>query len=230
MKIQLRIKTIMVFVGVWAILNAIAAWMIRSDPRAIPQHEAGPLFLGMNLAFAFFALIILYSEALNRYTKRGKASDPIRTQRGDDSGGKVLDAIVGFILIFLLIVFYYNTRFFIKHHIDHMSIFVVALVASIVVIACNGILRMRMRRDWSAASLAQLTCRILIIAWIMGSFFTLTLYKPGLMGWGLNPWFPVPPSLLFVTLVTLVLQGAWAASIRSGEHEAGKKTGGRSRK
>lgn len=224
MKLQFNIKTLMLVVAIWAIPNALFVWMVRSNPRAFPQAEQ--FFFGINVALVFFALSVVYAEVLHRYTTRGKSTAQIRAQWAN-AGKNAPSLFVFEALLLLSIAFWYFNRFFRTHGLHYGHLAVLILVVTVVTMVRSQLRRRPSRRDWSSASLVQLTSGIAAIAWMIGAGYTLFVYKPHLMGWGLKPWFPIPPAMLLMLLGMMVLQGVSAVSMRIAEQADRRKASGR---
>ena len=76
-------------------------------------------------------------------------------------------------------------------------------------------MRIRIREDWKASSGPVRLLRIVVLAWLSGTFLVLGLGDWDLAMWGFSIWFPIPPVLLFWFAVTFSLNAAMAISTRS---------------
>lgn len=227
MKLQFNIRILMLAVVIWALPNAFFGWMIRAHPGAFPKGQAGQFFVGLNIALAFFAIVVVYAEVLHRYTMRGRTTAQIRAHRVNRgrvaSGVLFIDA-----LLLIAIVFWYYNRFFRSRGLYYSHLAVFLLVATVAMMVRNEILKRPARRHWTAASLTRLALGILGIAWLIGWAYFFMVYRPHLLVWGLKPWFPVPPAMLLMLVVLMVFQGALAVLMRVVEEEDGRRAGGAS--
>lgn len=224
MKLQFNIKTLMLVVAIWAIPNALFAWMVRSNPRAFPQAEQS--FVGINISLVILALFVVYSEVLHRYTKRGKSTAQIRAQWAD-ARKNAPSLLVFHALILLSIAFWYFNHFFRIHGLHYGHLAVLILVVTVATMVRSQIRRRPSRRDWTSASFVHVASGIAAIAWTIGAGYTLFVYKPHLLAWGLKPWFPISPAMLLMLLGMSVLQGVAVVSMRIAEQAAGREAGHR---
>ena len=225
MKLQFNIKTWMLVVVIWALPNALLGWLIRANPAGFPHPgiQVWQICVGWNIVFAFFGMLGLYYHLMVRYLTRGMTTAQIRARN------KVIrsspSSYVFQVLNFLLFIFWFNRRFFRDHGLPFSLLATFLLVAVVAELVRSEVRKRPTRRDWTPASLALLTSRILLIAWIGGTGFLFFVYDPHLGQWGFGPSFPIPPSFLLIMFGVAALGSLSVVSMRRVEQEDKTKAG-----
>ena len=219
MNLRFNIKSFMLVVVFWALPNALFVWMVRARPAAFPKDQAAQFFIGLNIFLTVIALLGLYMEALHRYAKRGTTTAQMR-EKGKENLARNRPLInLIHALMLLTIVAGYQKRFFwsLGLHFGHLA--VLLLVAPVSMMAYLEIRRRPNRRDWTPASLALLTSRAMILAWLIGTGFLFLFQRPDLGMWGFGPSFPIPPAFLLMMLGMNVFAGITVVLTRIVEEQ-----------
>jgi hypothetical protein len=225
---RLTLKNIMILVGVWAIPNAVVAWVMRSGyvtGTAIQMRQwTRDAFLAVNLVLGFFVVwfgLMIWLFRVMWYKRTGGlVTMPVQKLTREQYGAWALSMVP--ILVWLVVATFLERWLTPKiwpiqrHSAQLLALIECAGVLPIVALRLwkNHEMRDRIRQEWRAASGLERALRAVAVAWTFGFFLAIVLGGPGLAHWGFVLWFPIPPAILIGIVVQLALMAAVALSIR----------------
>ena len=226
---RLTLKNIMILVGVWAIPNAVAAWVLRGGhvtgtPAQLRQWTIHA-FLGVNCFLGFCGALMALGRWLNRVSwyKRTGGLLPMPEPK------KLTIKQQASLIVWMIPLFAWAYVATVLDAwltpkiwpIQRRSPQLFALFAwaplvplLILVLSKDRALRERLRQEWEAASRPERVFRVMTVAWGVGFLLAIVMGGQGLLRWGFVPWFPIPPVMLIGIVVLVALKAALAASIR----------------
>jgi hypothetical protein len=222
------LKNLMILVGVWAVPNAIAAWVMRSGyvtgtPAQLRQWAINT-FLGVNLVLGFFVVLVALQTWLNRviWHRRTGGLVPMPKQKLTPKQHAALLVRMGPFFAWCVVAAFLERWLTPKIWPIQQSsprLFVLILCAPLLPIAALGLsknrwLRDRIWQEWRVASGPERVFRALAMAWTFGFLVVIVMGGTSLVGWGFRIWFPIPPVMLIWIVVQLVLMAAVAMSVR----------------
>jgi hypothetical protein len=208
------IKNIMILAGVWAVPNAVAAWVfwsgyVTGTPAQVRQWTVDS-FLALNLVVGFFVVWLYLLEWLGQvmWYKRTLGAVPMPVQRVTfRQGMHQLLMAVPLLAWFLAATFlerWLTPRIW---PIQRQSLPLFALLTSAPVVALwvvrfskNRYWQERIWQSWRPASLQERLLRLLALSWSVGLVLLVVFGGDNLVMRGFKIWFPIPP-IIFVGIV-----------------------------
>lgn len=225
---RLRIKNVMILVGVWAIPNAVAAWVkgsgyLTGTPAQIRQWTINT-FLGVNLVLGFLVVYLAMLAWLFRviWYKRTGGLLPMPEQTPSPKQHATL--IVRMLTIFAWIVastlleLWLTPRIWPFQRHSH-RLFVLIVCAPLLPILAIRLwsehaLIIYVRQQWRTAAWPERLSRALCIVWSIFLIIITLMGGSDLRRWGLVRWLPIPPFILVGVAIQIVLLAAVSLSIR----------------
>ena len=229
---RLNLKHFTILAAVWAVPNAIAAWILRggyvTGTAAQIRQLTVDAFLGVNLVLGFFGIWIAVNGWAMRVVvwKRNGGRIPTPRQR---QSLRQSAAVVGIAILMMVplsvwgaiagfFVFWMTPRIWPiqQFSVPLWGLIVLAPFVPLVVsfLAKNHEIGARVRQRWKSASGTERVSVAMAFLWFIGFFLAMTLGGPSLHHWGFVRWFPIPPFLLIFAVGQLALMAAIALSMR----------------
>ena len=214
---RFTIKGFMILVGVWAIANAVVAWVMRSNfvtgtPAQLRQWTI-QAYAATNLTFFFITLwfsMMLWITSVWWHKRTGGLVPMPHQAAAPAKGTKPPGWLTSEIFVVgTLIAVTFVTQPLLK----------LVLVAPLLALAILAPNRSRPVREnwaqlWRTSSRAENALRTATSAWAVLSVLLFASYGNTLIGWGVTFWFPFPPAILIIVSVQLMLLAALAAATR----------------
>ena len=232
-RLSFTIKSFMIVAGVWALPNAVTAWIMRSGwvtgTPAQMRLWTTQAFLGANLVFGFFFVWIGLMTWLSRLMWHNQTGGLIpmpnpklnRSQRVELLRRLLLALVPLLALLFgaLVLANWLAGKFPVyQRHQWFPLIFTACLVpfvaTSLLRNRKNNYLRERVRQLWRTASWTERVLRAIAVAWTFGFVTLIAAGNARLFFWGFTMWFPIPPVILLWIVVQLALLGGVALAAR----------------
>jgi hypothetical protein len=208
------IKNIMILAGVWAVPNAITAWVFRSGyvtgtPAQVRQWTVDS-FLALNLVVGFFVVWLYLLEWLGRVMSYKATGNflPMPRQRLTirQSVHQVLAVVplaawcvaAGFLERWLTPRLWPSQRQSLP--LQTLLMWAPLVPLMLVRLSKNRYVRERMWQSWRSASPQERLLRLLAISWSVGLVLLVVFGGENLVMRGFKIWFPIPP-IIFVGIV-----------------------------
>ena len=222
------IKNVMMLVAVWAVPNAITAWIMRSghftgSPAQVRRWTLYA-FLGVNLVLGF---LVVYHALLTWLTRvlwfrRTGGVVPMPAQEMTPGQQRAFLARLVPLCIWIVVAVpltgWLTPRIWPIQSFSTGLLFLIMfapfLPGMVLALAKNQGFPDWVRQDWRTAAGPERIVRALAMVWGVGFFLTIVMGGPSLMRWGFVPWFPIPTVVLIGMVGQLVLLAAVSLSVR----------------
>ncbi len=226
---RFTIKSFMILVGVWALPNAVTAWIVRSGwitgtPAQLRLWTA-QAFLAVNLVFCFFFVWIGLMTWFTRLMWHNQTGGLVPVPKQKATRQQLIALIVRLLLLVLAI----GTWQFVAIHMAKwlapkvglasfqlVNLLLFAPFLPIIVLSFlkNKHLRGRMAQLWRTASPTERALRATALAWTLGFLPVIAIGGERLLFWGFTFWFPIPPVILLLIVVQVALLAAVALAAK----------------
>jgi hypothetical protein len=225
---KLTRKRIVILAAVWAVANAVTAWIMTCGPLSGTPAEirewTSEAFLGVNFVLGFFVVCGFWLEwfiQMMWYKRTGglvpMPKDPPVRQQLAIFVHRVLPAVVWcvaaiFVDEWLTPKIWPNQR--INLQLYTLLLWGPLLPIQTLRLSRDRLLRELIQQTWRTASVPERVLRTVMSAWSLGFLLVIMVGCAGLWHWESGPWFILPAVLLIAIVGQIVLGTAAALSIR----------------
>jgi hypothetical protein len=222
------LKNAAILLGVWALPNAIAAWVMRSGyitgtPVQLRQWT-NDVFLGVNLVLGFFVVWFYSMWWLGRvlWYKGTGGLVPVPAAKPTPRQFLTLLArvvpILALCVVAILLDRWVTPKIWPTQRSSPQLLSLILLAGSLPMLALNvsknRVLRGIIWQSWRVASWPERVLRAAALFWSLGFVMLIALDGPNLIRLGFKPWFPIPFVFLIGIGGQLVLFASWVLSVR----------------
>ena len=226
-RLSFTIKSFMIVAGVWTLPNAVTAWIMRSGwftgTPAQVRIWTIQAFLAVNLVFGFFfvwfGLMIWFTRLM--WHNRTGGLIPMPNQKLDRRqfvAQLIYSLVVGApFMVWTFAMMFAARRLAPKVGLAEVQLWTLLMLAPVlptIVLSFvkNKHLRNQIHQSWRTASPTERALRAVALAWTLGFLLLIAIGGPGLVGWHLTLWFPIPPVFLILIVGQFALFAATAVA------------------
>jgi hypothetical protein len=226
---RFTIKSFMIVVGVWALPNAVTAWIVRSGwitgtPAQLRLWTA-QAFLAVNLVFCFFFVWFGLMRWFTRLMWHNQTGGLVPVPKQKGTRQQLAALIVRLLLLVLAIMAWQFVAIYIakwlapkvglaSFQLVNLLLFAPVLPITVLSFLKNKHLRGRIHQLWRTASPTERALRATALAWTLGFLPVIAVGGERLLFWGFTFWFPIPPVILLLIVVQVALLAAVAVAAR----------------